>query len=145
MRIGFTQSQISRTFAVLAALSLAGFLACSGEDRQEAADAMESAGEKMSEAAGGAAQSAEEAAAAAKAAAEDAAAKAQATAEDAAAAAKDAVTADDPVKECIALAGKMAWDQALEPCQAAAADKPDDLQIRHALQQAEAAAASAVN
>jgi len=47
----------------------------------------------------------------------------------------------DVVSECRALAEKQEWESALEPCTRAAAQLPDDLGIRHALQQAQAAAA----
>lgn len=47
----------------------------------------------------------------------------------------------DVVRECRALAEKQEWASALEPCTRAAAELPDDLGIRHALQQAQAAAA----
>lgn len=47
----------------------------------------------------------------------------------------------DVVRECRALAERQAWASALEPCRSAAEELPNDLGIRHALQQAQAAAA----
>ena len=47
----------------------------------------------------------------------------------------------DVVTECRALAAKQEWQSALDPCTRAAAELPDDLGIRHTLQQAQAAAA----
>lgn len=54
-----------------------------------------------------------------------------------------APTAPTPsaVDTCVRLADQRAWGDALEPCTEAAQQRPDDLRIRHALQQAQAAAA----
>jgi hypothetical protein len=114
--------RVSTVLVLVAALGLLLALGCSSEDQQDATSALEQAG--------GAVEDAAE------------------SVDSAAAAARDAVAAEvaSPVKDCIALAGKMAWGEALEPCTLAAKERPDDLQIRHALQQAQAAAAdSAVN
>jgi hypothetical protein len=113
--------RVSTVLVLVAALGLLLALGCSSEDQQDATSALEQAGGAVEDAA---------------------------ESVDSAAAARDAVAAEvaSPVKDCIALAGKMAWGEALEPCTLAAKERPDDLQIRHALQQAQAAAAdSAVN
>jgi len=47
---------------------------------------------------------------------------------------------DDSVKRCPELAAEKNWKDALGPCTEAAEEKPDDLSIKHALQQAQAAA-----
>ena len=44
------------------------------------------------------------------------------------------------VKQCLELAAKKNWSDALAPCTEAAKEMPDDLSIKHALQQAKAAA-----
>ena len=69
---------------------------------------------------------------------------------DAADSAKDAATSavddavetveDSPVKRCMELAAEKNWADALAPCTEAAKEMPDDLGIKHALQQAKAAA-----
>lgn len=46
----------------------------------------------------------------------------------------------DSIAQCLDLAARQAWNEALDPCTAAAKQKPDDLRIRHAVQQARAAA-----
>lgn len=46
----------------------------------------------------------------------------------------------DAVARCLALAAKEQWSDALAPCSEAAQAKPDDLRIKHAVQQARAAA-----
>jgi hypothetical protein len=51
-----------------------------------------------------------------------------------------AAAAEDASKHCLALAAQMKWGEALEPCTQAAKQYPTDLRIKHALQQAEAAA-----
>lgn len=48
----------------------------------------------------------------------------------------------DPVKECLALAAQQRWSEALDPCTQAAKARPTDLRIKHAVQQAQAAAGS---
>ncbi len=45
-----------------------------------------------------------------------------------------------PVAQCRELAEQKNWAEALAPCTLAARQKPDDLAIQHALQQAQAAA-----
>jgi hypothetical protein len=52
-----------------------------------------------------------------------------------------AASASGPVEQCQALADQKQWAEALAPCTLAARQKPDDLAIQHALQQAQAAAA----
>jgi hypothetical protein len=47
---------------------------------------------------------------------------------------------ESAVAKCLELAAAKNWTDALEPCTKAAEEKPDDLGIRHALQQAKAAA-----
>ena len=47
---------------------------------------------------------------------------------------------ESPAARCLELAGEQNWKEALEPCTAAAKEMPDDLGIKHALQQAQAAA-----
>ncbi|MEM7413174.1 MAG: hypothetical protein AAF430_23290 [Myxococcota bacterium] len=49
-----------------------------------------------------------------------------------------------PLEECHKLADAEQWLDAVGPCKAAAEDHPDDLKIKHALQQAAAAATSLV-
>jgi hypothetical protein len=51
-----------------------------------------------------------------------------------------AATKSDPIARCLELAAAMNWGEALAPCTEAAKQKPDDLRIRHAVQQAQAAA-----
>ena len=146
---------LSLWLTTLLTLPLLIALGCSGEDRDQAASTLEQAGEKMGDAVDSAGENLGDAAGrasdAASAAATDAAQAAGAAVDSATAAAGDAATAArdaiaSPVKDCVALAAKSAWGEALEPCKLAAEERPDDLQIRHALQQAEAAAAdSAVN
>jgi hypothetical protein len=46
----------------------------------------------------------------------------------------------DAVQSCLEIAGRRDWANALEPCTRAASERPDDLRIEHALQQAQAAA-----
>lgn len=53
-----------------------------------------------------------------------------------------AASAGDAVQSCLALAAQMKWSEALDPCTQAAAEAPTDLRIKHALQQAQAAAGS---
>jgi len=47
----------------------------------------------------------------------------------------------DATKQCLALAAQQKWSEALEPCTQAAKDHPTDMRIKHAVQQAQAAAA----
>ena len=47
---------------------------------------------------------------------------------------------EDPAAQCLALAAKKDWSAALTPCMTAAKANPDDLRIKHAVQQAQAAA-----
>jgi hypothetical protein len=47
---------------------------------------------------------------------------------------------EDAMKQCLSLAAQRKWDDALAPCTQAAKDHPTDLSIKHALQQAQAAA-----
>jgi hypothetical protein len=56
-------------------------------------------------------------------------------------AAPGAPSTPSAVDTCVRLADQRAWGEALDPCTQAAKERPDDLQIRHALQQAQAAAA----
>jgi hypothetical protein len=53
-----------------------------------------------------------------------------------------AATPDDASKQCLALAAQQKWSEALEPCTKAAEQYPTDLRIKHAVQQAQAAAGS---
>lgn len=46
----------------------------------------------------------------------------------------------DPVQRCLSLAAQQKWNEALDPCTQAAGQHPDDLRIKHAVQQARAAA-----
>jgi len=85
----------------------------SGDGEKEAADAIESA----RDAAGDVVETAADAA-------EDVAEEAM----------------DDPTKRCLELAAEKKWKDALEPCSEAVKAKPDDLAIKHAFQQAQAAA-----
>lgn len=55
-------------------------------------------------------------------------------------AARGAPSTPSAVETCIELADRQAWGEALDPCTRAAQERPDDLRIRHALQQAQAAA-----
>lgn len=47
---------------------------------------------------------------------------------------------NDPMKRCLELAAEKKWKEALEPCTEAVKANPDDLAIKHAFQQAQAAA-----
>jgi hypothetical protein len=69
----------------------------------------------------------------------DAADSATATVEDAVDTATEAAE-DDPMARCLKLAAEENWKDALEPCSEAAKANPDDLGIKHALEQATAAA-----
>lgn len=110
---------------------LAIALACSGDDAKKAADtATDAADTAVSAADGMADRMANTADAAAAAAAADAAKSAA------------GAVATDAVAACRSLAESGAWGKALEVCRKAHELKPDDLAIEHALQQAEAAAAS---
>ena len=60
-------------------------------------------------------------------------------------AAPGAPSTSSAVETCIELAGRQAWGEALDPCTRAAQQQPDDLRIRHALQQAQAAASARAN
>jgi len=53
---------------------------------------------------------------------------------------QDVAAGNDPVTTCLALAAKKQWSDALAPCTEAAKAKPDDLAVKHAVQQAQAAA-----
>ena len=94
----------------------------------------------------GAADAAGKAAEAAESAAKDVASDAETAVGDAAEAAGEAMdeaaesVEDNPVKRCLELAAEENWKDALGPCTEAAQEKPDDLSIKHALQQAQAAA-----
>lgn len=46
----------------------------------------------------------------------------------------------DATKQCLALAAQQKWSEALDPCTQAAKEHPTDLRIKHAAQQAQAAA-----
>jgi hypothetical protein len=59
-------------------------------------------------------------------------------------AAPSAPSTPSAVDTCIRLADELAWSQALDSCTQAAKERPDDLKIRHALQQAQAAAAQSL-
>ena len=100
-------------FSAIAMLLLAGLLAvgCGSDDKPEITD-----------------DAASHAADSAKSAATSAAHDAAETVE------------DDPVKRCMELAAEQKWSEALAPCTEAAKKMPDDLGIKHALQQAQAAA-----
>jgi len=64
------------------------------------------------------------------------------TAPKAAAATPDvAAPTQDSVTRCLALAAQQNWSEALAPCTQAAKERPTDLRIKHAVQQAEAASA----
>ena len=98
-------------------------LGCSREEAQETAE--------------GAKDATEEAAEAVKDTAEDAA---DAVSDVAASAAAKVDTVVDPVGRCLELSAQSAWADALEPCTKAHEERPNDLAIEHALQQARAAA-----
>jgi len=51
-----------------------------------------------------------------------------------------AAAPEDVTKQCLALAAQQKWTEALEPCTEAAKAYPTDLRIKHAAQQAQAAA-----
>jgi hypothetical protein len=97
-------------------LVFVGLLAfgCGSGDSSETADAVD------------------DAAASTKNAAEDAVNDATETAEK--------IAEDNPVTRCLKLAAEKNWKDALAPCAEAAKTNPDDLSIKHALQQAQAAA-----
>ena len=48
----------------------------------------------------------------------------------------------DAVAQCLELAAKKQWSDALAPCTEAANEKPDDMRIKQALQEARTAAGS---
>jgi len=98
---------------------------------EKAADMANQAADKASDLASQAADKASDAASAAGEAAADARADVAAAAEGVSASATD---------QCLALAEDKNWADALTPCTKAATEKPGDLAIRHALQQAQAAA-----
>lgn len=50
--------------------------------------------------------------------------------------------AGDAVTRCLALAAQQKWTEALDPCTQASTERPTDLRIKHAVQQAQAAAGS---
>ena len=132
------------SFAAVAALALTAALACSQAEEaasdvtSAASDAASAAADAASDAANAAADAASDAASAAADAASDAADAASDLAADVAAAAD---SSDTDAERCLALADDKNWTDALTPCSKAAIDKPGDLAIRHALQQAQAAAA----
>ena len=125
------------TFGLALALGLS--LGCGREDAQDMAkqaeEAAAAATEQAEQAAADAAAKAEEAAQAATEAADAMAQEAQ----DAVAGAGAAV-AEDVVAACRAAAEASDWAAALEVCTKAHEMLPDDMQIEHALQQAQAAA-----
>ncbi|MDJ0787522.1 MAG: hypothetical protein QNK05_11990 [Myxococcota bacterium] len=138
------------TLALLLAALLFAF-ACGGQDdpmaeakeaAEEAAAAANEAASKAAEAAGAAAEAAGQAASEAIDEAEAAAAAAGEAASEAAGEAAAAVEGalSDPVAKCLKLASEQAWAEALEACTKAHEEKPDDMAIEHALQQAKAAA-----
>jgi hypothetical protein len=51
-----------------------------------------------------------------------------------------AAGAESAAARCLSLAAKKQWSDALSPCTEAANANPDDLRIKHAVQQAQAAA-----
>lgn len=51
-----------------------------------------------------------------------------------------AAAPEDATKRCLALAAQQKWSEALDPCTQAAKDHPTDLRVKHAVQQAQAAA-----
>lgn len=53
-----------------------------------------------------------------------------------------AAAPQDAVTRCLALAAQQKWSEALDPCTQAAKERPTDLRIKHAVQQAQAAAGS---
>ena len=119
-------------------VALCGAWGCSKEE-------VSSAAENAKEAASGAVDSAKEAASGAVDSAKEAASGAMDSAKEAADGAAGSVAgafaADaSPGDLCRGLAEKGAWDEALEVCKQALAVAPDDLELQHAVQQAEAAA-----
>ena len=138
------------TFITLLAAALALTVACGGDDdpmaqakeaAEEAAEAAAEAADKAAEAAGAAVDAAGQAASEAMDEAEAAAAAAGEAASEAASEAADAVEGalSDPVARCLKLASEQAWADALEACTEAHEQKPDDMAIENALQQAKAA------
>jgi len=117
---------MNRWIAILgAALMLAAFGCGAAED---AADSAEHAAGNAMDAAGDAAGKA--------------AAAGKEMTESAGSALRDvaAGAGGDAVTRCLGLAAKKQWSDALEPCTEAANKNPDDLRIKHAVQQARAAA-----
>lgn len=141
-------------------VALCGVWGCSKEEVSDAAEnakeAVTSAAESAQETAGEAMDSAKEAAAGAMDSAKEAASGAMDTAKEATTGAMDSAkeAADgaansiggafagdaSPGDLCRGLAEKGAWDEALEVCKQALALAPDDPELQHAVQQAEAAA-----
>ena len=133
---------------------------CSKEEVSSAAEnakeALASAAENAKEAVTSAAESAQETAGEAMDNAKEAASGAMDTAKEATAGAMDsskeaadsaagsiagALAADpSPGDLCLGLAEKGAWGEALEVCKQAQVVAPDDLELQHAVQQAEASA-----
>lgn len=123
--------------ALLGALALAavGTTACGGEDAEQARETASEAGAKAREAA-------EDVGAAAERMADEAGRAAERAGEEMERAADEMPGQADAVARCKELAAQEAWAEALEPCTAAHAARPDDMAIEHALQQAKAATGS---
>jgi len=128
---------MSRWIAILStALMLLAFGCGAAEDAADAAgDAAGSAMDAAENAAGKAMDTAGDVAGRAAAAGKDMTESAGSALQDVAAGA-----GGDAITRCLGLAAKKQWSDALEPCTEAAQKNPDDLRIKHAVQQAQAAA-----
>jgi len=117
---------MNRLIAILGtALMLAAFGCGAAEDAADAAG----------DAAGSAMDAADDAADEATAGAKDMSKSAESALRDVAAGA-----GGDAVTRCLGLAAKEQWIDALDPCTEASNKNPDDMRIKHAVQQARAAA-----
>jgi len=121
-----------RSIVCMTTLMMALALACGGDEAQDAADAASAAGSEV----GSAAKEMMDRAAVS---AQDAADSATNAAQDAMDAAKNAATTT-AASTCRSLAASGSWGQALEACKKAHEMAPDDLELEHAYQQAQAAA-----
>jgi len=148
-QLGRRENEMKRILCVVLFVALCGAWGCSKEEVSSAAEnakeAVISAAESAQETAGEAMDSAKETASGAMDSAKEAASGAMDSAKEAADGAAGSVAgalAADPSPGdlCRGLAEKGAWDEALEVCKQALAVAPDDLELQHAVQQAEAAA-----
>jgi len=119
------EGYIMKRFVTAAAIAVpALLLACGGGEDKTAAQPPESAAK----------------APATQAAAPKASAAPQAASPAAPEPAAAAPAEEDAKTRCLALAAQMKWSEALDPCTQAAKAHPTDLRIKHAVQQAQAAA-----